>query len=138
MKAQSISLPKKVERKWHEVDLSKQSMGRAASQIASLLRGKHKRDFTPHVDMGDYVVAINAENLKFTGRKIAQKVYYRHSGYLGGIKETALKDLIQSHPEEVIKKAVFSMIDDVKFRKKIMSRLKVVKDNKHDYKVDKQ
>lgn len=110
-------------------------MGRAASQIANWLRGKHKRDFVPHVDMGDYVVAINAGKLKFTGRKVAQKKYYHHSGYLGGIKETSLKDLIQKNPEDVLKRAVFSMIDDLKFRKKIMSRLKIVKGNEHDYKV---
>jgi len=136
MKSQSITLPAKVVRKWHQIDVSKFPMGRAATQIANLLRGKHKRDFIPHVDMGDYVVAINAGDLKFSGRKIAQKKYYHHSGYLGGIKETALKDLIQKSPEEVLKKAVFSMIDDVKFRNKIMSRLKIVKDSKHDFKID--
>ena len=111
-------------------------MGRVATEIANLLRGKHKRDFTPHVDMGDYVVAIKRGNLKFTGRKVSQKIYFHHSGYLGGL-ENCLKDLIQTNPEEVLKKAVFSMIDDIKFRKKIMSRLKVVKDTKHDFKIDK-
>ena len=130
-----MTLANKVQRKWHQIDVSKQSMGRAATEIANLLRGKHKRDFTPHVDMGDYVVAINVGNLKLTGRKIAQKVYYNHSGYLGGLRKTALKDLIQKNPEEVLKKAVFSMIDDLKFRKKIMARLKIVKDSKHDYKI---
>ena len=137
MKSQSITLPKTVTRKWHQVDVSKKTMGRAASEIASLLRGKHKRDFTPHMDMGDFVVAVNVDNLKFTGRKVAQKMYYRHSGYLGGIKSTALKDLIVRNPEEVLKKAVFSMIDDIKFRKKIMSRLKIVKGDKHTYTIDK-
>ena len=136
MKSQSTTLAKTVNRKWHQVDVSQKPMGRAASEIANLLRGKHKRDFTPHMDMGDYVVAINADKLKFTGRKVAQKKYYRHSGYLGGLRTTALKDLIQKSPEEVLKKAVFSMIDDLKFRKKIMSRLKIVKGDKHDYKVN--
>ena len=112
-------------------------LGRAASEIANFLRGKHKRDFTPHMDMGDFVVAINVDKLKFTGRKIDQKVYYRHSGYLGGIKQTALKDLLKRDPEEVLKKAVFSMIDDIKFRKKIMSRLKIVKGDKHNYRLTK-
>ena len=135
MKSQSITLAKKVERKWHQIDLSKKTMGRAASEIASLLRGKHKRDFTPHVDMGDYVVAVNADKLKFTGRKVAQKQYFRHSGYLGGLKTENLKDLIIKNPEEVLKRAVFSMVDDLKFRKKIMSRLKVVKGEKHEYKI---
>ena len=136
MKTQSITLPNKVVRKWHQIDASKEPVGRIATQIANLLRGKHKRDFTPHIDMGDYVVAINAGNLKLTGRKVAQKKYYHHSGYLGGIKEVALKDLIQKNPEEVLKKAVFSMIDDIKFRKTIMARLKIVRDSKHDYKLN--
>jgi large subunit ribosomal protein L13 len=136
MKSQYITLPKTVTRKWHQVDVSKKTMGRAASEIANLLRGKQKRDFTPHMDMGDFVVAVNVDKLKFSGRKIAQKVYYRHSGYLGGIKETALKDLLARDPEEVLKKAVFSMIDDIKFRKKIMSRLKIVKGDKHSYKIN--
>jgi large subunit ribosomal protein L13 len=136
MKSQSITLPKTVTRKWHQVDVSTTTLGRAATQIANFLRGKHKRDFTPHMDMGDFVVAVNVDKLKFTGRKIDQKKYYRHSGYLGGIKEMALKDLLKRDPEEVLKKAVFSMIDDIKFRKKIMSRLKIVKGDKHSYKID--
>jgi len=137
MKSQSITLPKTVTRKWHQVDVSKTTMGRAASEIANFLRGKHKRDFTPHMDMGDFVVAVNVDKLKFSGRKIDQKVYFRHSGYLGGIKQMALKDLLKRDPEEVLKKAVFSMIDDIKFRKKIMSRLKIVKGDKHSYAIDK-
>jgi large subunit ribosomal protein L13 len=135
MKSQKLTLANKVVRKWHQIDVSTKPMGRVATEIANLLRGKHKRDFTPHVDMGDYVVAINAGNLKLTGRKVAQKMYYRHSGYLGGIKSTALKDLIVKSPEDVLKRAVFIMIDDLKFRKKIMARLKIVRDSKHDYKI---
>lgn len=136
MKSQKLTLPAKVVRKWHQIDLSKQPLGRAATAIANLLRGKHKRDFVPHVDMGDYVVAINAGDLKLTGRKISQKKYFHHSGYLGGIREIALKDLIQKNPEDVLKRAVFSMIDDIKFRKKIMSRLKIVKESTHSFKID--
>lgn len=136
MKSQKTTLAKPVKRVWHQIDVSKLPMGRAATQIANWLRGKGKRDFTPHVDMGDYVVAINAGKLKFSGRKIEQKKYFRHSGYLGGLTTTTLKDLNQSKPEEVLKRAVHSMIDDLKFRKKIMSRLKIVKDDKHDYKIN--
>jgi large subunit ribosomal protein L13 len=135
MKSQKTTLAKPVQRKWHQIDVSKLPMGRAATQIANWLRGKGKRDYTPHVDMGDYVVAINAGKLKFTGRKVEQKKYFKHSGYLGGLTTTTLKDLNQRNPEEVLKKAVFSMIDDVKFRKKIMSRLKIVKDQTHDFKI---
>jgi large subunit ribosomal protein L13 len=138
MKSQKITLPKVVNRMWFEVDASKKSMGRVASDIASLLRGKHKRDFTPHMDMGDFVVATNVDNLRFTGRKVEQKKYYRHSGYLGGLKVASMKTELQKHPEEVLKRAVFNMIDDLKFRKKLMSRLKVVKGSQHTYKVDKK
>lgn len=136
MQSQKITLAKVTPRKWHQIDVSKQSLGRAASEIANLLRGKHKRDFTPHMDMGDYVVAINAGNLKFTGRKIDQKMYYNHSGYLGGLRKTSMKNLLEKRPEDVLKKAVFSMIDDVKFRNKIMARLKVVKGDKHEFKIN--
>lgn len=140
MKSQNITLPKitDIKRTWWEIDVTKNSLGRVASEIAVLLRGKHKRQFTPSMDMGDFVVAINADRPKFTGRKIQQKKYYRHSGYLGGLKSTTLKTELEKHPEEVLKKAVFSMIDDIKFRKKIMSRLKLVKGAAHTYKIDKK
>ena len=138
MKTQKITLPKTVKRTWHEIDASKLSMGRAASQIAVLLRGKHKREFTPHMDMGDFVVAINVDKLKLTGRKIDQKKYFTHSGYLGGLKVKQLKHEIIDRPEQVLKRAVFSMIDDIKFRKKLMSRLKTVKGKDHSYQVDKK
>ncbi len=138
LKNQKITLPTTVTRSWHEIDASSDSMGRVATRIANLLRGKHKRDFTPHMDMGDFVVAVNVDHMKFTGRKIDQKKYYTHSGYLGGLKTKTLKDEIVRSPETVLRKAVFSMIDDIKFRKKIMSRLKVVSGTEHSYKIDKK
>lgn len=138
MKTQKITLPKTVARNWYEVDASGQSMGRVATKIANILRGKHKRTFTPHMDMGDFVVAINVDKLKFTGRKIDQKKYYHHSGYLGGLKVKTLKDEIVRSPETVLQKAVFSMIDDIKFRKKILSRLKLVKGTEHSYTIEKK
>ncbi len=137
MKTQKISIPKQVSRTWYEIDASGQSMGRVATRIANLLRGKHKRDFTPYMDMGDFVVAVNVDKLKFTGRKIDQKKYYHHSGYLGGLKTKTLKDEIVRSPETVLRKAVFSMIDDIKFRKTLVSRLKMVKGPSHIYKIDK-
>ena len=137
MKSQSITLPNKIDRKWHQVDVSTLPLGRAASQIAIFLRGKHKRNFTPHMDMGDFVVAINTEKLKFTGRKIQQKTYYRHSGYLGGIKSEGLKVVLQKNPSEVLRRAVFNMLDDVKFRKAMMARLKLVKGIEHNFKISK-
>ncbi len=138
LKTQKITLPKTVTRSWHEIDASGNSMGRIATQIANFLRGKHKRDFTPHMDMGDFVVAVNIDKMKFTGRKIDQKKYYHHSGYLGGLKTKTLKDEIVRSPETVLRKAVFSMLDEVKFRKTMMSRLKVVKGTSHSYKIDKK
>ncbi len=138
MKNQKITIPKTVTRQWHEIDASSNSMGRVATQIANILRGKHKRDFTPHMDMGDFVVATNVDKLKFTGRKIEQKKYYHHSGYLGGLKVTTLKDEIVRSPESVLRRAVFSMIDDIKFRKKLVSRLKLIKGTEHTYKIDKK
>ncbi len=140
LKNQKISLPKvnEVTRTWYQVDASGQPMGRVATKIANLIRGKHKRNFTPHMDMGDFVVAVNVDKLKFTGRKIDQKKYYSHSGYLGGLKTKTLKDEIVRSPEKVLQRAVFSMIDDIKFRKKLVSRLKLVKGDKHTYKIDKE
>ncbi len=138
MKSQNITIPKTVNRIWWQIDASKLPLGRIASEIAVHLRGKHKRDFTPHMDMGDFVVAVNVEKLKFTGRKIDQKQYFRHSGYLGGLKKTSMKTLFQKNPAEILKKAVFSMIDELKFRKKIMSRLKLVTGAKHNFKIDKE
>lgn len=133
MKPQKIHQAKNITRAWREVDASQQTLGRVASQIALLLRGKHKRDFTPHLDMGDFVVAVNVDKLKLTGRKIAQKKYYRHSGFLGGLKVTQLKDVFPTKPEWVLKQAVTQMLDDVKFRKTMISRLKFVKGSSHNY-----
>lgn len=113
-------------------------MGRVATDIAILLRGKHKRGFTPFMDMGDFVVAVNTDRLRFTGRKQQQKRYYRHSGYLGGIKSTLLRDELEKHPEKVLQRAVLNMLDDVKFRKTLISRLKLVKGTEHTYKIDKK
>ena len=139
MKTQSITLPKisEIKRVWYEIDASKAPFGRVATEIANLLRGKGKRDFTPHMDMGDFVVVKNSDKLKFSGRKIDQKTYYRHSGYLGGLKSTTLKVLYQKNPEDVLKRAVFSMLDEVRFRKTMMSRMKFVKGDSHSYKIDK-
>ncbi|HMR55049.1 MAG TPA: 50S ribosomal protein L13 [Candidatus Doudnabacteria bacterium] len=140
MKTQKITIPKvsELSRTWYEIDASGQTMGRVATRIANVLRGKHKRNFTPHMDMGDFVVATNVDKLKFTGRKIEQKKYYSHSGYLGGLKTKTLKDEIIRRPEDVLRRAVFSMLDEIKFRKKLVSRLKLVKGDKHTYKIDKE
>lgn len=136
MSTQKTTLSKEPkDRAWHLVDVSSGPLGRVATKIAQLLRGKHKRAFTPSVDMGDFVVAVNVENIKFTGRKVQQNVYYRHSGYLGGLKKRLLKDEIVRNPEFVLRHAVESMLDEVKFRKTMMGRLKVVKGTTHRYPV---
>ena len=137
MKTQKITLPKTITRTWHEIDASSASLGRVSTQIANFLRGKHKRDFTPHMDMGDFVVVTNVDKLKFTGRKVEQGKYYSHSGFLGGLKTKQLKDVLAQKPDEVLKKAVFSMLDEVKFRKTMMARMKIVKGTEHTYKIDK-
>ncbi len=137
MKSQKITLAKNVKRVWHEIDVSKNSLGRVATQIANLLRGKGKRDFTPHMDMGDFVVAVNIDKLVLTGRKIDQKQYYRHSGYLGGIKSESLKLRLEKSPEKVLRAAVNSMLDEVSFRKAMLLRLKSVKGKTHNFKIDK-
>ena len=102
--------PNKIERKWYVVDAEGQTLGRLASEVAKVLRGKNKPIFTPHMDTGDYVIIINAEKIKVTGKKMDQKIYYRHSDYVGGMKETKLKDKLAKKPEEVIELAVKGML----------------------------
>ena len=111
MKTTKSVKPHEVEKKWHIVDADGLVVGRAATIIANVLRGKHKTSFTPHVDCGDNVIVINAEKIRFTGKKLANKVYYKHTGYAGGIKEiTAAKVLDGRFPERVLEKAVERMI----------------------------
>jgi large subunit ribosomal protein L13 len=129
---------KEISRQWHEADASKFTLGRLATRVATLLRGKHKRDFTPHMDNGDFVVIINAEKVKFTGRKLMQKKYYRYSGYHGGIKTKLLSDRMEKEPEKVIREAVMEMIDSNRLRKFIIRRLKIVKGDKHAFKIQKK
>ena len=138
MKPHKITNAKTVTRSWYEIDASKAPMGRVATRIATILRGKHKRDFTPNIDMGDFVVVINVDKLKFTGRKIEQNKYFRHSGYLGGIKSTTLKEMNTNKPEEVLRLCVKRMIDEIKLRKAFLARLKLVKGAEHTYKIDKK
>ena len=102
--------PDKIERKWYVVDASGCTLGRLASGVASVLRGKNKPTFTPHIDTGDYVIVINAEKIAVTGKKMDQKIYYRHSEYVGGMKETTLKEMLAKHPERVIEHAVKGML----------------------------
>ena len=102
--------PDKLEKKWYVVDASGQTLGRLASEVAKILRGKNKPEFTPFVDTGDYVIIINAEKVAVSGKKLSQKIYYRHSDYVGGMKETTLKEMLDKHPERVLEFAVKGML----------------------------
>ncbi len=102
--------PDKIERKWYVVDAEGCTLGRLASEVASVLRGKNKPIFTPHIDTGDYVIVVNAEKVKVTGKKLDQKIYYHHSDYVGGMKETTLKEMLNKHPERVVEYAVKGML----------------------------
>ena len=105
-----MASPATIDRKWYVVDAADMTLGRMASEVAKVLRGKNKPIFTPHMDTGDYVIIINAEKIKVTGKKMDQKIYYRHSDYVGGMKETKLKDKLAKKPEEVIELAVKGML----------------------------
>ncbi len=102
--------PDKIERKWYVVDADGCTLGRLASEIAKILRGKNKPQFTPHEDTGDYVIVVNAEKVKVTGKKMSQKIYYHHSGYVGGMKETTLNEMLAKKPERVLELAVKGML----------------------------
>ena len=102
--------PATIDRKWYVVDAEGMTLGRLASEVAKVLRGKNKPIFTPHIDTGDYVIVVNAEKVKVTGKKLDQKVYYHHSGYVGGLKETTLREMLNKHPERVIEFAVKGML----------------------------
>ena len=122
-----------VERKWWIVDLDGKTVGRAATEIARVLRGKHKPIFTPHVDTGDFVVCINADKLVFTGNKLDAKMYYRHSGYPGGLKEINARDLLAKKPEMVISLAVKGMLPKNKLGRQIFKKFKVYAGDAHPH-----
>ena len=124
---------KDIRRNWHIVDVKHQVLGRVASDITRLLIGKQKINYVPHLDMGDYVVVINAKEVEVTGRKAAQKVYYGHSGYPGGFKEVKYAKLIKDAPEKVIAHAVKGMLPKNRLQKKRLTRLKVFAGSEHKY-----
>ena len=105
-----MASPATIDRKWYVVDADGKTLGRLASEIAKVLRGKNKAIFTPHIDTGDYVIVINAAKVVVTGKKLDQKIYYHHSDYVGGMKETTLRDMLNTHPERVIEHAVKGML----------------------------
>ncbi len=122
-----------ITRAWHVVDATGQPLGRLASHVAQLLRGKHKPTYAPHLDVGDYVVVINAERVSVTGRKLTQKMYYRHSGYPGGFKAVSLRDMLQKHPTRVIEHAVRGMLPHTVLGRQIFKKLKVYAGPNHPH-----
>ena len=124
--------PAKVERKWYVVDATGYTLGRLASEVAKVLRGKNKPIFTPHIDTGDYVIIVNAEKIKVTGKKLDQKIYYHHSDYVGGMKETTLKEMMEKKPERVIELAVKGMLPKGPLGRQMYTKLHVYAGPDHD------
>jgi large subunit ribosomal protein L13 len=122
-----------VDRKWFVVDAEGKTLGRLASEVAALIRGKHKPTFTPHVDTGDFVVVINAEKIHLTGKKMSDKIYYRHSMYSGGLKATPAQEMIQNKPERVIELAVHGMLPKNRLGDKMKLKLKVYAGAEHPH-----
>jgi len=125
--------PHEVRREWLVVDAAGKNLGRLSSEIARRLRGKHKPEFTPHVDTGDYVVVINAEKVAVTGRKMSDKVYYRHTGYIGNMKSITLEKQLASHPERVIQTAVKGMMPKNPLGRAMFKKLKVYAGDQHPH-----
>ncbi len=122
-----------IERKWYVVDADGKVLGRLASEIATRLRGKHKPNFSPHMDVGDFIVVVNAEKVKLTGNKLEDKIYYHHSGYIGGLKEKTAKELLEKKPEELLKSAVKGMLTKNTLGRQQFSKLKVYAGSDHPH-----
>lgn len=122
-----------VERKWYVVDASQYTLGRLTSQVASVLRGKNKPEYTPNLDLGDYVIVINAEKVKLTGKKLDQKIYYNHSEYVGGMKETTLREMMAKKPEQVIEHAVKGMLPKGPLGREMYTKLHVYAGPEHEH-----
>ena len=127
-----MASPATIERKWYVVDATGYTLGRLASEIASILRGKNKPIYTPHMDCGDYVIVVNAEHVKVTGKKLAQKVYYNHSDYVGGMKETTLKEMMAKKPEKVMELAVRGMLPKGPLARSMIKKLHVYAGPEHE------
>ena len=125
--------PGEIQREWYLVDAEGQTLGRLATQIADTLRGKGKPQYTPHVDTGDFVVVVNAEKIAVTGKKLDDKMYYRHSGYPGGLKKRTLNDMLERRPEEVIRLAVRGMLPKNRLARKQLTKLKIYAGPEHPH-----
>ena len=128
-----MASPATVERKWYVVDATGYTLGRLASEVAKVLRGKNKPVFTPHIDTGDFVIVVNADKNKVTGKKLDQKIYYRHSDYVGGFKSTTLREMMDKKPEQVIKLAVKGMLPKGPLGRQMMKKLNVYAGPEHPH-----
>ena len=124
---------KDIDRKWYVVDATNKTLGRLAAEVAKVLRGKNKPTYTPFLDMGDYVIVVNAEKIKVTGKKLDQKIYYHHSDYVGGMKETTLRDMLRKKPEYVITHAVKGMLPKGKLGRQMLKKLHVYAGPEHEH-----
>ena len=132
-----VASPATIERKWYVVDAADYTLGRLASEVAKVLRGKNKPEFTPHIDTGDYVVVVNAEKVKITGKKLSQKVYYNHSDFVGGMKETTLAEMMDKKPEKVIELAVKGMLPKGPLGRSMIKKLHVYAGPEHEQQAQK-
>jgi large subunit ribosomal protein L13 len=128
-----VTKPAEIERAWYVVDAEGQTLGRLASNVATILKGKHKPIYSPAVDCGDFVIVLNADKITVTGRRLEQKKYYRHSLYIGGLKEVSLRDQLQQHPERVIESAVRGMLPKNALGRKMFKKLKVYAGSEHPH-----
>ena len=137
MRSTFIAKTAEIERKWYVVDATDLTLGRLASQVAAVLRGKNKPIYTPHIDTGDYVIVINADKIKVTGKKLDQKIYYNHSDYVGGMKETTLKEMLAKKPEYVIDHAVKGMLPKGPLGRQMFTKLHVYAGAEHGHEAQK-
>lgn len=126
-----------IQRKWYVIDAEGKPLGRLASEVAKILRGKHKPTYTPHVDTGDHVIILNCEKVLVTGKKAEQKIYRHHSQYIGGMKEVVYKDMMNKHPERIIRTAVEGMLPKTRLGRSMISKLKVYKGTEHNHQAQK-
>lgn len=133
MRTTYIAKTADIERKWYVVDAADKTLGRIASEIAAVLKGKHKPIYTPFLDTGDYVIVINADKVKFTGKKLDQKLYYKHSEYVGGFKETTLRAMMEKKPEDVMKLAIKGMLPKNTLGKNMLKKLFVYAGSEHNH-----
>ncbi len=133
MRTTYMAKTNEVERKWYVIDAEGKTLGRLASEAASIIRGKHKPEFTPHVDTGDFVIVINAEKIHLTGKKLQNKMYYRHSGHPGGLKTTSAQQMLNTKPERVVEAAIHGMIPKNRLGEKMKLKLKVYAGTEHPH-----